>query len=188
MCKRRTRLDRENKIDGHLFQQKEILHHKANNAAATPPKAAIAPAATLPPPLVVTIDVVELVAELVAEPVVEDRTVLSVVLLAPVAVAEVGTAVAVVESPVAELLLSTVEVLDGLETPEAEDPELGLLIVVAAVVETLVSEELELVLLLDVVELPESELPESERPEDLIWNGNEYWKVVGSESRLILIP
>lgn len=150
------------------------------------PKAATAPAATLPAPAVTTPDVLEAVPELVVDD--EAVAVVSVVWLppAPVAVAPEETADVVVVGdeelpPVAVAVAEAVEV--------ALDALLGSLMVVEADAgeeETLDSEEDEdellepllLLLLLDVVE-----------PEDaLIWNGNEYWKVEESESKLILIP
>lgn len=149
------------------------------------PKAATAPAAALPAPAVTTAGVLEAVPEPVVEA--EAVAVVSVVWLpppAPVAAAlpeettdevvSVGDDELPPAAPVAvaEATFDVLLLLGLMKVVEADAVE----------EETLDSEEDELLelllLLLDVVESEDA----------LIWNGNEYWKVEESESKLILIP
>lgn len=150
------------------------------------------PAATFPAPAVTTADGLELVPDPAEDPVEEaEETEVSVVLVTlvddgfvtPVAVvaAAVVSALSVVPGSAAEVSGTVDAALLGVEEAsemvgEAEVRELE---AAAAVVTAAAAELAELEMELEV---------ELELPDASILNGNEYWKVLGSESRVIFSP
>lgn len=164
--------------------------YRASIAAARPPRAANVPATTFPAPAVTMADGLEDVPDPADDPVaVAEATEVSVVLVmvpveagleTPVAVAAAADVLVATESVVADSVAQVSgTVAEALLDEEASD------MVDEAEEEEAEERELEAGMLTAAAEVLELELAP---PEASILNGKEYWKVLGSESKVIFRP
>lgn len=128
-------------------------------------------------PVAVEEDLTEARVVLVPAEAVVDESPLAAVVVAEASVAVLVTADSLLppEVPVELLLATTEEVVEGEAAEDEDTTTVEEAVVVATLVLTLLLLLLELLSVFGVVEA-------------VMWKGNEYWKVVGSESRLILMP